>query len=402
MDRLSDLPSELLRLICQSVQLHGVQHIASLRLCNRRTEVVAAEYLFPQLLVGPRKRLLRRLRRIAERPKFARGVRQLDYDTTTYVLTNLDPDSGTIVGRPYIMTPGRLYWQNIASDEEPLLGTGEVFYALTFSLPHFPNIRTVTMSDWDSEHCSDRPLPELPRAKILSMPEHQAGAYLCLVGALARNPHNLREFSVYPQQWSNPDIYLYMLSFSTVALSATKATFKHLMIVRFAFSLENHPRYPEEYIDDILGTGIVAHTLAYAIRVRHLCLSFKQRCGRRRVVPVLGLVGQNTWVALEQIELDGVDIRRAMEFCAFLGRHRKTLKAITLRNVSVTDGDWLAIADTIRNLPRLHGLLLEGLEVGRSTLDCVTIMEITDHAIGGRHNELVPDTETILGAFSVA
>ena len=51
--------------------------IVSLRLCNRAFEAAASPHLFRRLLLSPRKRHTRRLHRVANTPKFARGVREI-------------------------------------------------------------------------------------------------------------------------------------------------------------------------------------------------------------------------------------------------------------------------------------------------------------------------------------
>ena len=76
--------------------------------------------------------------------------------------------------------------------------------------------------------------------------------------------------------------------------------------------------------------------------------------------------------------------------------------SITLRCIGLMDNGWIAVADCIRKLALLQGLLLEDLEVGMSKyLDCLTAMEIRERAMGGRHNNLGPDIDTILGALVV-
>lgn len=65
------------------------------------------------------------------------------------------------------------------------------------------------------------------------------------------------------------------------------------------------------------------------------------------------------------------------------------------------EGQWLTVADCLRDLRELRGLLLEGLQVESCEyLDCITIMEMSERAMGGRPNSLIPDMDTLLGALN--
>ncbi|KAI9851258.1 MAG: hypothetical protein M1830_006912, partial [Pleopsidium flavum] len=243
MAQIADLPPELLHPICQFVTLHGVQHIKSLRLCNRCIEKIASEYLFPRLLIGPRKRLLRRLRRVAASPKFARGVRELEYDTTRY-------SAWTFVAYDELMIQRSLkgdersskarwhYWQNLYRSQNFLIMTGEVYSVLVLALPHFSNVQVVTISDRYADHrcdSQDAPLTVSPRLTSVSGPQYQIHGYLSLVQAFASTSHKLREFAVYPEQDKEGEILIHMLQLPPEGLKWTKATFEHLTTIAFKF-----------------------------------------------------------------------------------------------------------------------------------------------------------------------
>ncbi|EMC99334.1 hypothetical protein BAUCODRAFT_399677 [Baudoinia panamericana UAMH 10762] len=65
--------------------------IQSLRLINYYFEENASPHLFRSLTVGLRKRYLRRLKRVAETPKFAKGVTEFVWETLHYTI---DPSGG--------------------------------------------------------------------------------------------------------------------------------------------------------------------------------------------------------------------------------------------------------------------------------------------------------------------
>ena len=79
------------------------------------------------------------------------------------------------------------------------------------------------------------------------------------------------------------------------------------------------------------------------------------------------------------------------------------MTTVTLRYVNLMDNQWMKVADCLRGLPELAGLLLEALEVEEDKyLDSVTVMNIPNHAMGGRYNHLISDLDPILGALSRA
>ena len=58
--------------------------IASLRLCNKTLEAAATPHLFRKLVLSAQKRHMRRLVRVANTDKFAKGVRELVWETFSY------------------------------------------------------------------------------------------------------------------------------------------------------------------------------------------------------------------------------------------------------------------------------------------------------------------------------
>ena len=75
------------------VLLHSARtDIASLRLCCTALETAASPHLFRRLVLSSRKRHLRRLKRIADDEKFAKGVREVVWETAHYG-TNVPEDN---------------------------------------------------------------------------------------------------------------------------------------------------------------------------------------------------------------------------------------------------------------------------------------------------------------------
>ncbi|KAK5745755.1 hypothetical protein LTR17_001257 [Elasticomyces elasticus] len=75
------LPPELREIIFANCDTATIQQ---LRLVNRQTEADASQFLFTTLVVGIKKRYLRRLQRIAADPKFARGVKEVICEMAQY------------------------------------------------------------------------------------------------------------------------------------------------------------------------------------------------------------------------------------------------------------------------------------------------------------------------------
>ncbi|KAK4919687.1 hypothetical protein LTR49_012751 [Elasticomyces elasticus] len=75
------LPPELREIIFANCDTATIQQ---LRLVNRQTEADASQFLFATLVVGIKKRYLRRLQRIAADPKFARGVKEVVCEMAQY------------------------------------------------------------------------------------------------------------------------------------------------------------------------------------------------------------------------------------------------------------------------------------------------------------------------------
>lgn len=408
MDRLSALPLELLDLVCQFVQLCGAQHIASLRSCNHCLADAASQYLFSVLVMGTRKRLLRRIRWVAARPQFAKGVREIEYDVTRYHchtntgrsqsrrewLSSLELDSSWM--------PTLHSWWNLCHDQLQLLKMTEVENTLVFALPYFPHVRSATISNRDVALRCQRSLPSYAIG-IWTSADQQLHGYDCLLRVFSRSPHELKEFSVFPQNLNDGEmISAFFLLHSPEREPAIQATFEHLTIFRLESAVGCLIRDIHEVaLEATLKTGFIARLLGYATKLRQVLLTFLCSPCHINEVPFLSVIGEHRWGSLGQIELDGVDIQHATDFCEFLNRHSNTITTITLRNINLMEGQWITVADCLRDLPGLCGLLLEGLEVGSCEyLDCVTIMEITDHAMGGRRNNLISDMDTLLGALN--
>ncbi|KAK4952754.1 hypothetical protein LTR10_009562 [Elasticomyces elasticus] len=83
------LPPELREIIFANCDTATIQQ---LRLVNRQTEADASQFLFTTLVVGIKKRYLRRLQRIAADPKFARGVKEVICETAQYTAKQNDID----------------------------------------------------------------------------------------------------------------------------------------------------------------------------------------------------------------------------------------------------------------------------------------------------------------------
>ena len=400
MDLLSALPTELLHMICQSVQVYGVEHIASLRSCNHRLEDAASQYLFPVLVIGTRKRLLRRIRWVAARPQFARGVREIEYDITRYYCSYRYPSMRTNPEERAFWNPGLYYWENLCADQVVLRKTGKVLDTLRSALPYFPQVRTATITNGDVRRKTPMPSTCLDVVDITTGFDYQTDAYRCLVQAFAESPQKLREFYVLPQNLKDVEMLtgvLLLQDFKTV--EATQAVFEHLTVVRLKSTVDCKP-VVEGALDAVLGLGLIAQVLGYATRLRRLSLTFHSEASPRGRVSWASVIGKHTWSSLEQIEMDGIDILHATQLCGFLSRHRNSMTSITIRNINLIHGQWMTVADCLRDVPELQGLLLEGLEVESCEyLDCVTIMEISDRAMGGRHNNLIPDMDTLLGAL---
>lgn len=391
MDRLSALPLELLDMIYQFVQLHGVLHVASLRSCNHRHANAGSHYLFPVLVIGPRKRLLRRLKWVAARPHFARGVTAIEYDVTRYWCDGSRPRDKRDSETPVLHN-----WLNIYEDQRRILNSGELLETLISMLPYYPNVRAATISNRDIGRGPGRSMASL----MSPIPHYHA--YSCLVRAFAQSSYRLREFSVFPQNLKDGEILAGMRHFTFPELAQpTQATFKHLTALCLKSPLHCIYGVQNINIDEILEIGLIAQVLGYATGLQRLSLTFHSEPYLRRRVPLVSVIGKHTWSSLEQIELDGIDISHATELCEFLIRHRNTIITITLRNTNLMEGQWIAVADCFRDLPELRGLLLEGLAVESCEyLDRVTIMEMNERAMGGRPNSLIPDMDPLLGALN--
>lgn len=394
MDRLSALPPELLDMIYEFVQLHGVLHVASLRSCNHCLANAASHHLFSVLVIGPRKRLLRRLKWVAARPHFARGVTAIQYDATRYYCDGSRPRDKRDPGTPILH-----HWLNLCNDQRGILESEQVLDTLVSTLPHFPNVRTATIHNREVGRKLQRPSRSIGFAMA---PIYQHHAYTCLLRAFAQSSCRLREFSVFPQNLKDGDILSGMLQFAFPELvQITEATFKHLTAVCLKSTLDRPFDALNVELREILKIGLIAQFLGFATGLQRISLTFHSGTYRRREVPFVSVIGKHTWNSLEQIELDGIDISHATELCKFLTRHRSTISTITLRNINLMEGQWLTVADCLRDLRELRGLLLEGLQVESCEyLDCVTIMEMSERAMGGRPNSLIPDMDTLLGALN--
>ncbi len=356
--------------------------------------------------------MLRRLRRVALIPRFARGVRALEYDITRYfdcTFKSYKTYSLRRFGKVGYKTleASWHYWQSLHRDQEYLISTGEVYNTLVLALPRLQNVKVATLSDRFAGHrCNSKsaPLPPYPTRNTAGLePEYQIHGYLSLIQAFASSSYRLGESAVYPEHGNTVGILIYMFQLSSEGRQWTKATFEYLTTVHFKFYTDKYNQPEDMDIEEILSTGVIAQVLIYATSLRRLSLTFHVDIERYRiVVPFLSIVGGHIWGSLEQIELNGIRIAQATELCDFLSRHRNMVTSITLRCIGLMDNGWIAVADCIRKLALLQGLLLEDLEVGMSKyLDCLTAMEIRERAMGGRHNNLGPDIDTILGALAV-
>ncbi len=401
MDRLSALPPELLDLVCQFVRLCGVQHIASLRSCNHCLTDAASQYLFSVLVMGARKRLLRRIRWVAARPQFATGAREIKWDVTQYYCGSQGRRSwlsSVKLDKSWMPTLHSLW--NLFYDQEQFLKSTEVLDTLTSTLTYFPHVRSVTMSNRDVER-SRRPY-SCYAISTWSTADQQLYGYNCMLQAFSKSSHELKEFSVLSQNLQDGEMLSAWSHLQYPEHQPTiKATFEHLTVFRFESTVFTFYEIYEDALDAILATGFIAQVLGYATRLRQVLLTFLSNSCSSKEVPFLSVIGEHKWGSLGQIELDGVDIQHATDFCEFLNRHSNTITTITLRNINLMEGHWMTVADCLRDLPELRGLLLEGLEVGSCEyLDRVTIMEITDHAMGDRRNDLIPDMDTLFGALN--
>jgi len=75
------LNNDVLRMICACLDRSSIQ---SLRLVNRQWEDTASLHLFPTIVVRPREDVLQNITRIAEHSVFARGVREVVWETGHY------------------------------------------------------------------------------------------------------------------------------------------------------------------------------------------------------------------------------------------------------------------------------------------------------------------------------
>ncbi len=370
MDRLSTLPTEVLDMICQVVQLHGLEHIKSLRLCNRLLEVIASGYLIPCLQVGLRKRLLRRIQWVAARPKFARGVKELEVDVSRHpvsfsALHHLADKYEMIDNKSFYARCH--YWKNVYKDQEDLIRSRAIDRVLVLALPHLSGIECLTISDrytgyaWPSHVWQS---PESVPVRIYHELEDFQSAYLSVIRAFASTTCKLKELSIDPEGCDSPIIPISRLQLPLESLRWTEITFEHLTVAHFRPSLY----YPSE-----VRAGIVTPILATATKLRRLSLAFSFRDTKH--VRLSSIVGDNTWPCLEEVKLTWGGLAPA-DFCDFLHRHRNTLTTLILQRTRLEDNQWEVVANSIRQLPMLQDLLLEGFPVeGGRWLYCITNME---------------------------
>lgn len=291
------------------------------------------------------------------------------------------------------------YMWNLRDDQVRILSNGQELATLVRTLPYFHHVRTATISNRDTRRRSQLPIPCLCLVNYTTSSDYRTFGYLSLVQAFAKSSHRLREFSVLSSNLMHSEMLsgMGLLQFPGY-IEITQAAFEHLTVVSLRSYVGTSMNGVEDSeLKDILKLGVIASVLGCANPLRRLSLTFQYLPYHRQEVLFVSVIGKHTWNSLNEIELDGIDIPHATELCDFLHRHRETMTTITLRNIRLMDGQWVTVADYLRGLPNLCGLLLEGLEVGSfGYLNCFTVMEIIDRAMEGRHNNLDSDRHTLL------
>ncbi|KAM3425113.1 hypothetical protein BST61_g7077 [Cercospora zeina] len=167
----------------------------------------------------------------------------------------------------------------------------------------------------------------------------------------------------------------------SLCLSDSKAPLSHASMTRIARSVTSlRPALSQlESLAVSLGCvhNLTLHdiiTMAEITRsmplLRKLSLQFSENCCRvqKSFLPP-SILGVFTASALEEIHLTGATLRQ-QDLCAFLARHQESLKALTLRQVSIGPWDKFAsIFDWMQRTLHLDALVLHWLRQGYDHMD---------------------------------
>ncbi|GIZ42193.1 hypothetical protein CKM354_000547100 [Cercospora kikuchii] len=167
----------------------------------------------------------------------------------------------------------------------------------------------------------------------------------------------------------------------TLCLSDKKAPLSHGSMTRIAKSVKSLSSALSQLESLAVSLGCVHNltlqdiiTMAEITRsmplLRKLSLEFSENCCRvqKSFLPP-SILGVFTASALEEIHLTGA-ILRQQDLCAFLARHQDSLRALTLRHVSIGPWDkFAAVFDWMQQTLHLDTLVLHWLRQGYDHMD---------------------------------
>ncbi|KAK3722412.1 hypothetical protein LTR37_002403 [Vermiconidia calcicola] len=366
-----------------------VATIAGIRHCNRALEAAASPFLFRTLLLSTRKRHLRRLRRVAESEKFARGVRKIVWQTAHYGASAIENDPQgrydhaihfmlRLSGRQEDRSTKHTEQQHAATvnryirlgrDEVTARTDGNLKPMLLEAFSSMTGLKTVVIKVWSEGGDGMRRFFDLdailPVNQTMPPPYHtllspksasvkQDQVFLTLLSALSDAGRSLQRFGIESSDnraLGRPDTQHFAV-FPGMLIHfdhLSKTTLKHVtQPLRRLHSLHIDLADEDKATSNIvqmyqcIGEGGLARFLATLTSLEHLHVRIHTQCTiagpfpavHTVVVPLQKIFGSSVFPRLRRLSLDSLWLEPT-ELCDLLLRHGATLEQLTLANINL-------------------------------------------------------------------
>ncbi|KAK5124803.1 hypothetical protein LTR85_001516 [Meristemomyces frigidus] len=358
-------------------QLDSVGSLGHVRLTSKAFEVAASPYLFSTLRLGFRKRYLRRLKRVAADRKFAKGVREIVWDTAHYA-TNGSPyelfDVGALMlstGVPYEeMIPrsrehggtslARL--RALAKDEDELCGREAVLVELVEGLRSFTGLKSVVIACWSSRrrHFVDadailargRTMPP-PFRTLLDLEYSsriQNQGLELLLGTLASAGRHIERMSISSSDnslFNNtmaphlrfPGMLINFDGLSAKQMNLMTRPLTNLKQLRLHLEDKDQAHSDTLQLHQLVGRGGLQRFLARLPKLEVLDLRVHaakttESAFHTVIVPLKRVFGDTTFGQLRKLTLSGFWLEPG-KLCELLSRHAATLQEVAVTEVNL-------------------------------------------------------------------
>lgn len=354
------------------------ESISYARLVSRTFEASASPHLFRTLRLSALKRHLRRIKRVAADPKFAKGVRNIVWETVHYVKSgqlydDLDVISMICLGgealvkkhekdsQEYTVSVARL--RALARDEEELGDWVGLLKELVSAFRSFTGLRSLEITSWSSHKgkaffnedeilgrngCMPPPLHTLTDLKhafiiqnrgfrILLEALARADRYLDRLAVAATSDHALGGVGV--PHIGFPGMLLDFDSMSEDCMRTLARPLAHLRNLHLDLDDKDLPCNKNLNIHRTIGNGGLSRFLAHlhglqALDLRVHAAKTAYDAFHTVIVPLSKVFSNATFKQLRKLALADFWLEPE-ELCEVLSRHSSALEEVTLTNINL-------------------------------------------------------------------